>query len=287
MALIIDNAPPAQAPFIVGALVYDEANPDQHGKIVDVGPEVSAVRFNGGERFISNVHLRAVDRDGLSQLNPSPAPVSDIVRRGQEAMERKRRGWDDWLAIAEALQAGRTEVMRELHTNEARGRRYEKAIGEWLISNGFKEIDKGTRSRLLECLEHKDAIEAWRKRLTDSERFAFNHPDTVLRKWKAATVVPDPTKPPKSPSPMQQLKDALVKTIEERDRYKRDVVTGGGDLWAPEDTPRDIAKVIIGKLTRTKGEKVAREILAAYKEADKLKKQREAMRALPAAKASP
>jgi hypothetical protein len=37
-------------------------------------------------------------------------------------------------------------------------------------------------------------------------------------------------------------------------------------LWAPEDRPRDIAKIILSKLTKTKAEKVAREILAALKE---------------------
>ena len=69
---------------------------------------------------VANPDLRIVDAsdDGFSQLNPSP--VSEVVRLGQAAMARKRRAWDDWLAIAEALQVGRTEVMRSLHTNEAR-----------------------------------------------------------------------------------------------------------------------------------------------------------------------
>jgi hypothetical protein len=104
-------------------------------------------------------------------------------------MERKRRGWDDWLAIAKALEAGRAEVTRALHTN-AHGRRFEKAMGEWLIANRFKEINKATRSQLFDCLKHKIEIEKWRARLTDSERWKFNHPDTVLRKWKASNSRP-------------------------------------------------------------------------------------------------
>jgi len=64
--------------------------------------------------------------DGLCQHNSSP--VSDVVRLGQEAMARKRRSWDDWLLIADALQAGRTEVVHALHTNETHGRRFEKAM---------------------------------------------------------------------------------------------------------------------------------------------------------------
>jgi hypothetical protein len=156
--------------------------------------------------------------------------------------------------------------MRAVHTNVPTGRRYEKTMGEWLIAHGFKEIDKGARNRLLDCLKHKTEIEKWRARLTDSERWKFNHPDTVLRKWKASTVVPDPNAPAKT-SPIQKIKDELIAVIEERDRYKREIDLGGGDLWTPEDRPKDIAKIILSKLTKGKAEKVAREILAALKEA--------------------
>ena len=38
--------------------------------------------------------------DGLGQLNPSIA--DKIVRRGQEALQRLRRSFDDWMDIAEA-----------------------------------------------------------------------------------------------------------------------------------------------------------------------------------------
>jgi hypothetical protein len=189
--------------------VYDVADPDRRGTIIKAGPEVSAVRLDDGqERNIPNVHLHALeappaaDHDGLSQHNPSP--VSDVVRLGQEAMARKRRAWEDWLAIAEALQVGHDEVTRALHTNQKHGRRFEKAMGEWLVIHGFKEIDKGTRSRALDCLKHKAQIQKWRVTLTDSKRWKINHPDTVLRKWRASTVVPDPNAPSK-PSPMQKL----------------------------------------------------------------------------------
>jgi hypothetical protein len=207
---------------------------------------------------IPTAHLRTVVDDGLSQHNPSA--VSEIVRLGQEAMARKRRAWDDWLAIATALQVGRTDIMRELHTNEPHGRRFEKAMGEWLLAHGFKEINKGTRSRLLECLKHKAEIQAWHSRLTNAERFAFNHPDTVLRKWKAATLVPDPSAPPRV-SPVQKLKDSVVTLQEQNDRMRREIERGGGDLWSAEDRPQDIAKVVFGKLSRHKAEKVARALL--------------------------
>jgi hypothetical protein len=254
------------------AKVYDLADPDRHGVVVKAGSEVSEVRYaDGAVRNVVNDHLRPVgptddDKpdDGFSQLNPS---LSNVVRLGQVAMARKRRGWDDWLLIAEALQAGRTEVTRALHTNQTSGRRYEKAMGEWLIANGFKEINKATRSQLLDCLKHKAEIQAWRARLTDSERWKFNHPDTVLRKWKASTVVPDPNAPPRV-SRFQKLNESIATLEEENHRMRREIARAGGDLWTPQDHPKDISKVMIDQLGKTKAEKVAREILAALKEAE-------------------
>ena len=162
MEQIDEHKRPAQGASQAAVKVFDDADPGRIGKIINRGPEVSEVRFDdGATRNVVNGHLRTVDvetetktpADGLSQRNPSP-PVSEVVRLGQEAMARKCRGWDDWLLIAEALQAGRAEVMRTLNTN-ASGRRYERAMGDWLVTNGFKEIDKGTRSRLLDCLRDK------------------------------------------------------------------------------------------------------------------------------------
>jgi len=251
------------------AKVFDIADPDRHGKVIRVGVEVSEVRFeDGAERNISNAHLRPVETppvadNGFSQLNP--LPVSDVVRLGQEAMARKRRGWDDWLAIAEALEAGRTDVLRALHSNVAQGRRFEKAMSGWLIANGFKEINKATRSQSLDCLRHRVEIEKWRSRLTDSERWKFNHPDTVLRKWKASTAVPDPNASPKV-SPAQKLRDSLAALQEANDRMCREIERGGGDLWNSDDRPRDIARIVIQQCkSKAKAENVAREILRALK----------------------
>ena len=235
---------------------------DQAGRLID---PIAIPDKSTGQDLVP-AHLRALDgllaaaHDGLSQHNPST--TSEIVRLGQEAMARKRRAYDDWLAIAEALDVGRTDVMRVLYTNHAHGRRYEMAMGEWLIAHGFKEINKGTRSRLLECLKHKVEIQAWRSRLTDAERFAFNHPDTILRKWKAATVVLDPSAAPRI-SPVQKLKDSVVALHEENDRMRREIERGGGDLWSAEDRAQDIAMVILSKLTKRKAETVARAILKA------------------------
>ena len=133
---------------------------------------------------------------GLGQ--PNPLTTDEVIRRGQEAMERKRRSFDDWMLIAEALQVGRTEVMRVLHTNKPTGGRYEKAMGEWLFTRSFHLIDKCTRNHLWNACGIASKSLSGVRALTEAERFSFNHPTNVLRKWKSATVVPDLSAPPKS-----------------------------------------------------------------------------------------
>jgi hypothetical protein len=66
--------------------------------------------------------------DGLCQHNPT----DPIVRRGKDALTRLRRGFEDWMDIANALDVGRTESMRTAHTNEPKGKRYEREMAEWL-----------------------------------------------------------------------------------------------------------------------------------------------------------
>jgi hypothetical protein len=115
-------------------------------------------------------------------------------------------------------------------------------------------------------MDHRNEIEAWLSKLPPRERLRLNHPASVWRRWKAATKVPDPNAPPRV-SPFQKLSESVATLQEENDRMKREIARGGGDLWTPEDRPRDIAKIIVSKLTKAKAEKVAREIIAALKEA--------------------
>jgi hypothetical protein len=198
--------------------------------------------------------------DGLGQPNPFPLTPDEVVRRGQEAMERKRRSFDDFMFIAEALEVGCTEVMRAVHTHKPTGRHYAKAMDEWLFAHSFHLIDKCTRSHLLECRKHRAEIDKWRATLTEAERFNFNHPTTVLRRWKAATIVPDPNTPRK-PSAVSKLKDTIIQLEEENHRMQHEIARGGGDLWTVDDTPDDIARVMLDKLPPNKAERVARTIL--------------------------
>jgi hypothetical protein len=104
--------------------------------------------------------------------------ILHAVEVGRQAWKRIKEDstYNDWMAVGEALDIGRTECMRLAFTNEPRGRAYNEAFSQWLTDNSFADIDKGTRSRLDEIMKNRPAIEAWRATLASSERQRTNHP---------------------------------------------------------------------------------------------------------------
>jgi hypothetical protein len=249
--------------------VYDVA-PDRHGTIIKAGPEVSEVRFDDGpERNVPNAHLRpvgaAVDDELDNPTHPTSQPTAEpvehaVVRQGQEAWSRLRNNstWEDWKKVGAAHVIGRTTAMRDGHINKPKGRSYNAAFSAWQKKFGFQDLDKGDRSRLFDVMDHLKKIDDWLRKLPESERLRLTHPSSVWRRWKAATREPD-TEP--KTSPYKKLQAEHMALIEERDRYKREVDRGGGDLWSAQDKPQDIAKVIFDKVGKSKAEKVARAIL--------------------------
>jgi hypothetical protein len=159
---------------------------------------------------------------------------------------------------------GRTAAMREAHVNKPEGRNYNVAFGRWQERCGFEDLDKAARSRLFEMMDNLAKIEAWRATLTVTQRLDLNHPTPVVRRWKAATAEPME----KKVSSQQKMKDELIRLQEDNDRMRREIEDGGGDLWTVNDTPKDIANIMIKKLGMTKFERVmrdGREILKALK----------------------
>jgi hypothetical protein len=209
-----------------------------------------------------------IEPSSITSRLDSPGDSTDqIIRLGQEAWARVRSdlNWQDWLAIGRAHVIGRARAEREAHVNEPKGQRYKEAFSEWMERFGFENLDSGDRSRLFYVMDHLPQIEAWRSTLTTTERLRLNHPSTVLRKWKSATQ--RPPQEAKRPSPFAKMKESIIQLSEENDRLKREVDCGGGDLWSKDDRPEEIALVMVAKLSRTKAEKVAREILRRLKEA--------------------
>ena len=93
---------------------------------------------------------------------------------------------------------GRDLALRTAETDKPQGPKYRKAMGAWLCCYGFDRIDGGDRSRLIQCYDHLDGINAWRSALPAEKRKKLNHPGTVLTHWKRSLRRPPP--PPSIPT---------------------------------------------------------------------------------------
>jgi hypothetical protein len=115
-----------------------------------------------------------------------------VCRQGTEAWRRLKRekSWGDWLKVGEALQVGREWAMNQAGTNKPEGKAYTMAFGKWLAKYKLDDMDTRDLSRLYAVMDNLPMIEEWRQRLTLTERLKFNHPNAVLRKWKASIEHP-------------------------------------------------------------------------------------------------
>jgi hypothetical protein len=184
-------------------------------------------------------------------VGPRPTDSDETVRIGKEAWQRLIRthnGLFDWIAVGRAHEIGRADAMREAGVNRPHGHRYKKAFGAWLKRPGFHNMDKGDRARLFLVMDNLAAIEQWRTGLGLTEQMRLNHPSSVWRKWQVSTKSPAATAGERKPSPTEKMQQSIAALEEENHRLKREVETGGGDLWNESDRPEDIAAAIHGKL---------------------------------------
>lgn len=110
------------------------------------------------------------------------------IEKGRAAWARIQQDahWQDWVITGKALMIGRQDAMREAHTNKPEGGAYTRAFSAWLAAHGFGDMDKGTRARLLYCIDDLDRITAWRAGFATNQRRDYNHPSTVWRKYEAS-----------------------------------------------------------------------------------------------------
>ena len=177
-----------------------------------------------------------------------------VVERGRQAWKSLRNDetFEKWIAIGRAIEIGRNETMRALHTNRPAGAQWSRVFGAWLGENGFDEIDKGVRSRLQNCLDNLPAIESWRQNIGLGQRLQLNHPNTVWRKWQAAQAAPKGNDRSVSPPPnrkdmeivrLQEELDAANKKLRELERQHGNITEGRDWTW--HDTPDAIAAAML------------------------------------------
>jgi hypothetical protein len=172
-----------------------------------------------------------------------------VARQGMQAWARLKKGksWSDWLAVGEAMQVGREWAMHQAGVNRPEGKGYNMAFGEWLAKYKLDDMDKGDRSRLFSVMDNLPAIEEWRQRLTLTEKLALNHPQAVLRKWKAFI---EPEKP-KSDKPT--LRDENIRLDEENATLKLQIAElEAARETAPGAVTSGLGDLIAGLLTAGK-----------------------------------
>ena len=175
--------------------------------------------------------------------------IIHAVEVGRQAWKRIKEDstYNDWMAVGEALDIGRTECVRLVHANRPQGRAYNEAFSQWLADNGFDDIDKGTRSRLDEIMKNRPAIEAWRATLASNERQKTNHPNSIYRKWQTSRSVPKGEDKPRA-SAVDRLKNENVQLQEEVARMR----ATGGEAVSPKDSARNIARYWFEVLSESK-----------------------------------
>jgi hypothetical protein len=89
--------------------------------------------------------------------------------------------------ISTALSIGRRHSLRLANVNRPYGARYARAFNAWLDANGFSQMPYGTRAACCKLVNHLDEITIWRSTLSETDRAAQNHPETVMRHWRKAT----------------------------------------------------------------------------------------------------
>jgi len=144
-------------------------------------------------------------------------PIDDPIQAGQDAWARlkEHRTWADWKLLGMAIAIGRAEAMHKALTNKPTGRRYNYAFGEFLRDYGFADIQKNARVRLLQCIEHITAVEAFLETLELHERLRLNHPVIIWNRFKREIKKPEPEPPTKAPIP-DWVKAFYASSLEER-----------------------------------------------------------------------
>jgi hypothetical protein len=149
------------------------------------------------------------------QESIDPKVMAELERRGEAAWERLKsnQSWDDWRQVGFLIDAYTRDAMYISKSNDRIGKAYNLALRPILDAHPWIElIHKTVRTRLQDCIDNLPAIEEWRRTLALSDQMKWNHPTTVLTRWKASRNIP--TKKKRVDPRDIQIKD-LEKRLEE------------------------------------------------------------------------
>jgi glutaredoxin 2 len=156
------------------------------------------------------------------------------VQQGTDAWQRLKSSRDikDWWAVAEALKVLQDEAASQAGART--GALYATKMESLLQLYRLHDIDKGDRSRAIEMLNHRAAIEKWLSTLPRNQQLRINHPSTVLRHWEKATNPAAQVERKKRSATLKETEQQLAEALEYIDRLESswDEDTEAEDLMA-------------------------------------------------------
>jgi hypothetical protein len=137
-------------------------------------------------------------------------------------------------------------------------------------------MDKSLRSNLLDCMTNIVGINAWRETLAENQRMEWNHPTTVLRRWRASVSTAAGQAQPGKVVKGANLQTAFNIISQENEKLKAEVEklrakvdrAEGGDLFTSHEPAWQIAQAIANELRAISDSKFD-EIVYGLKEARK------------------
>ena len=189
--------------------------------------------------------------DGNKEQGPADKVTESEERKealAEQADVRIKGGahWRDWMFIADGMAVGQAKAMRAAGTNRPYGKAFTRAMREWLNERPWaNRYDKGTRSNLLWCVDHRSEIDAWRDTLAQNVRDKLNHPTTLKRAFETAhKVVANDPNAPKEETPREALVRENEELHAEVQRLKRDRGDGGSLFDLNKTALPTIAKIM-------------------------------------------
>jgi hypothetical protein len=123
----------------------------------------------------------------VQEVFPLKLTATDIrtLENGRASFKLAKKGGDvlAWLSVAQAITLLREKVLETIHRETPQGRIYNTAFGRWSRHLGL-DMDKATRSRLLELSRHWPEVFDWLWMLPPERRRRLGNPEAIVRGWK-------------------------------------------------------------------------------------------------------
>src|SRR4051812_3146172 len=89
--------------------------------------------------------------------------VRQVFQQGEDALDgRRTRGLEEIIKIGQAFAALQQEAMRQSHSNDPVGRRYNETLAKLLKpARHLSKTNKTDRSHFMWCYKYQDALRDW------------------------------------------------------------------------------------------------------------------------------